>query len=110
MRAAMPRIERDRALIVLEREVELLKVAIGKTQAVLQVRVVGMALLRALEQARCLRPVLLLDRALARGVVLVAGGEIGIRLGRIGDGDRYERSDRRQQDGCRTRPARLTLL
>ena len=97
VRAAMARIELDGALVVFEREVVLLQVAVGIAKHVLQVRLVGMAHLRALEKARGVGPVLLLDRPLARGVVLVAGSEIGIRLVGVGGGDRGERRDRRAQ-------------
>jgi hypothetical protein len=49
VRAAMARINLDGALVMLEREVVLLQVAVGKAEIVLQVRMVGMAYLRALE-------------------------------------------------------------
>ena len=42
----------DGAPVVLEREVVLLQVAVGKAEDILQVCVVGMAYLRALEKAR----------------------------------------------------------
>src|SRR4029077_20225709 len=93
----MPRINLDGALVVLEREVVLLQVAVGITEHVLQVRLIGMAYLRALEKARSLGPVLFLDRPQARGVVLVARGEIGIRLVGVGGGDRGDGRDRRAQ-------------
>src|SRR4029450_2318810 len=97
VRAAMARIELDGAPVMLEREVVLLEVAMGKTEHGLQVRVVGMAQLRALEKARGLRPVLFLGRPLTRRVVLVTRYEIRIRIGRIGGSDRGECHDRRQK-------------
>src|SRR5438876_9041654 len=62
------------------------------------------AYLRALENAHGLSPLFLLDRPLARGVVLVARGEIGIRLVGIGGGDRGERRDRRAQQARAKEP------
>ena len=53
----------------------------------MQVRIIRIALLRAVEKARCLRPILLLDRLLAGCIVRVARSEIRIRLGRIGGDD-----------------------
>ena len=81
--AAMARIELDRALIVLEGEVELLQVAIGVAQVVLQIGVVGMPLLRALEEPHRLCPVLLVRQPLAGGIVRVAPREIGVGIVRI---------------------------
>ena len=95
VRATMARIELDGALVVREREVVLLQIAIGIAEDVLQVRVVGIAYLGTLEKAHGLRPILLVDRPFARSVVLVPLGEIGICVDRVGGGDRGKGHDRR---------------
>ena len=95
VRAAMAGVERDRLPVVLERELVLFQVAVGEPENVLQVSVIGITYFHALEKARGLRPVLPLDGPFARGVVVVAGGEIGIGLVGVGGGDGRERRDRR---------------
>lgn len=93
--ATMARVELDRAPVVLESELVLLQVAVGKAEAVLQVRMVGLAHFRALEQAGGILPVLHLARPLARSVVRIAGGEIRISFVGSGTGHRGESHDGR---------------
>src|SRR5262245_52650163 len=78
MRAAMSRVEVDGALVVLERKVELLQVAVGVAQAVLQVGLSRMALFRALIELYGDRPVFPLSRRFSRRIVLIALVEIRV--------------------------------
>src|SRR5436190_1543932 len=97
MRAAMPGIELDGAAVMLECEVVLLQVAIRKSKVVLQVGVLGVAYFRPLQKSRGFPPILLFERPLGRGIVLVLRREIGIRISRVGGRDREECRDRRAQ-------------
>ena len=100
VRATMAWIELDGALVVRERQVVLLQVAVGIAEGILQVRVVGIAYLGALQEQHGLRPILLLDRPFARCIVLIPLGEIRVHLVRIGGGDRGEDHGRRAQQTC----------
>jgi hypothetical protein len=93
VRAAVARIDRERALVVPECRVVLLEVAVREPQVVLQVRVVGIAHLGLREACHCRLPVALLQGLAARGVIGVVRGEVRIGLFGIGVRRRRERRE-----------------
>src|SRR5258708_10469507 len=91
MGTAVPRVELQRALVVLERQVELTRVTVSIAEVVLDVGIARVAQRSRRQQSDCAAPVLCLDGLLSAGVV---GGELafvflaGLRLRANGAGQR----------------------
>src|SRR5215813_7598204 len=99
----MARVERERALVVGEGEIELLEVPVRKSEEVVEVGAVRIAAFGDLQLRDRLRPVLRLHRGNARGVILVPLRQVRIGLFRIGERARREGAERAsQQHGWKT--------
>src|SRR5260221_1821802 len=91
MGTAVPRVELQRALVVLERQVELARVTVSIAEVVLDVGIARVAQRSRRQQSDCAAPVLCLDGLLAAGVVGVELEFVflgGIRLRANGAGQR----------------------
>jgi hypothetical protein len=87
-------VELNSTPIMLECKLVLLQVAIRKSKNVLEVRVVWMTPLRALEESNSIDPVLLICCALSGSVVLVACSKVWIDFIRIGGRDGPDKAHR----------------
>src|SRR5690349_8946445 len=96
-RAAVARIELDRAAVVLERGIVALQVAVRVAEPVLQVRIVGIAALGLRKARDRILPALLDDRFLAGRVIGIAVGGLGLRLVAVGEGARRECTERHRR-------------
>ncbi len=96
VRAAVPGVELERALVMLEREVELTRVPVGVAEIVLDIGIAGVAERRRGKRLDRGAPVLRLDRLFARGVVRIELRRVRIAVVRIG---RRRARGQRQRDG-----------
>ena len=101
VRATMARVKRDRLLVMLERQVEALQVAVGVAQVVVQVGIFGIADGSFLEAPRRFTPVFAVDGLLASSLIGIARGQVGVGFVRLG-----ESRPRRRKEKCRQRSQR----
>jgi hypothetical protein len=91
VRPAMPRVELERPLVVLERLLHLSGIAIGEAEVVLDVRIARVADCRGRQRADRCRPVPRLDRLLACRVIGAERGCAGVLLRVDGEQPRRDR-------------------
>lgn len=101
MRAAVPRIKRDRPLVIPQGRIVALQIAMGEAEIILQIGVLRVADGGAREESDCVIPDFLIHRLLCRGVIGIAGGEVRIafvRLRQCRCGESRHRRDRHRRD------------